>query len=125
METLKKENAKTRLEDALEFLESAKDNLEQGRFKASVDHSITGCTAANDSFTITHLEKIANMSHYEAIGLHREAAKKFSEDKVKILRELLNERHKITYRPVKTGKQEAEANLKKAVDFITWVKEKT
>jgi len=123
MQPIQKGNAKTRLEDALEFIESAKENLREKRFKASIDHSITSCIAANDAFTISHLEKIANISHYEALDLHRDAAKKFGENKLHILRLLLNERHRITYRPVKTNKHESELNLKRAVDFITWVKE--
>lgn len=123
MQSIKKENAKTRLEDAFEFIESAKENLKERRFKASTDHSITSCIAANDAFTINHLEQIANISHYEALDLHRDAAKKFGENKVQILRLLLNERHRITYRPVKTNEREAELNLKRAIDFIAWVKE--
>lgn len=123
MQSIKKENARIRLEDAFEFIESAKDNLKNKRFKASIDHSITSCIAANDSFTINHLEKIANISHYEALDLHRDAAKKIGKNKVHILRALLNERHRITYRPVKTNKQQAELNLKKAIDFVTWIKE--
>ncbi len=123
MQSIQKENAKIRLEDAFEFIESAKENLKEKRFKAGIDHSITGCTAANDAFTINHLEKIANISHYEALDLHRDAAKKFGENKVHVLRLLLNERHRITYRPIKTNKPEAELNLKRAIDFVTWVKE--
>lgn len=123
MQAIEKENAKIRLEDTLEFIESAKDNLKKRRFKASIDHSITSCIAANDAFTITHLEKIANLSHYEALDLHRDAARKFGENKVHILRMLLNERHRITYRPIKANKHKAEINLKKAIDFITWIKE--
>lgn len=123
MQLIKKENAKIRLEDAFEFIESAKENLKNKRFKASIDHSITSCIAANDTFTINHLEKIANLSHYEALDLHRDAAKKIGENKVHILRFLLNERHRITYRPIKANKQQAELNLKKAIDFIVWVKE--
>lgn len=123
MQPIKKENAKIRLEDAFEFVASAKENLNKKRFKASIDHSITSCIAANDAFTINHLEKIANISHYEALDLHRDAAKKFDKNKVHVLRLLLNERHRITYRPVRTNKHEAEVNLKRAIDFVTWIKE--
>jgi len=124
MQKIKKVNASIRIDDSLEFLESAKDNLKEKRFKASIDHSITSCIAANDAFTITHLERIANISHYEALDLHRTAAKKFGQNKVNNLRQLLNERHKLTYRPVKAGKQEAEKNLKRAIEFVSWIKEK-
>lgn len=123
MQSIQKGTAKTRLEDAFEFLESAKGNLNEKRFKASIDHSIASCIAANDAFTISHLEKIANISHYEALDLHRDAAKKFRENKVHILRLLLNERHRITYRPIKTNEHEAKSNLKRAIDFVTWIKE--
>lgn len=125
MEIIKRENAKLRLEDALEFIESAKDSLKKERFKASIDHSITGCIAANDAFTISHLEQIASKSNYEALDLHREASKKFGENKISILRFLLNERHKMTYRPIKATKNQANSDLKKAIDFVSWIKEHT
>ena len=123
MQFEKRENAKIRLEDALEFIESSKNNLKNNRFKASIDHSITACIAANDSFTIQHIEKIANMSHYEALDLHKEASKKFEENQTDILRKLLNERHKMTYRPIKAKKSDAELNLKDAIIFVSWIKE--
>ncbi|MDD5133500.1 MAG: HEPN domain-containing protein [Candidatus Nanoarchaeia archaeon] len=123
MQSEKKENAKIRLEDAFEFIESAKSNMNENRFKASIDHSITACIAANDAFTIHHLEKIASMSHYEALDLHREAANKFKEEKTDLLRKLLNERHKMTYRPVKVKKQDSEDNFKNAIMFVNWIKE--
>lgn len=123
MQFERKENAKIRLKDALEFIESSKDNLRNNRFKASIDHSITACIAANDAFTINHLEKIANISHYEALDLHKEASQKFNENKTTILRKLLNERHKMTYRPVKANKDMSETNLKNAIIFIEWIKE--
>ncbi|MBS3163713.1 hypothetical protein J4427_03440 [Candidatus Woesearchaeota archaeon] len=123
MQFEKKENARIRLEDSTEFIESSKANLKDNRFKASIDHSIASCIAANDAFTIQHLEKIASMSHYEAIDLHKEASKKFKEDKSEILRTLLNERHKMTYRPVKATKEIAELDLTNAINFIEWIKE--
>ncbi|MBU0930080.1 MAG: HEPN domain-containing protein [Nanoarchaeota archaeon] len=123
MQFEKRENAKIRLEDAIEFIESSKDNLKFNRFKASIDHSITACIAANDAFTIQHLEKIASMSHYEALDLHKEACNKFKEDRTSILRKLLNERHRMTYRPVKATKEMSEDNLKDALIFINWIKE--
>ncbi len=119
----KKENAEIRLEDSYEFIASAKDNLSKERFKASIDHSVDACIAANDAFTIKHLEKIASKSHYEAIDLHRDVSKKFGEDKCNLLRFLLNTRHTFTYRAVKADKKQAEENFKKSVEFISWVKE--
>ena len=117
------ESSKLRIQDSVEFIESAKDNLKNGRFKAAIDHAIDGCIAANDAFTIRHLGKKASLSHYEALDLHREASKKFSTNQLDNLRFLLNERHRITYRAIKATKEQAEINIKKAINFISWIKE--
>ena len=123
MQKISKENSSIRIEDSLEFLDSAKDNLLKSRFKATIDHSITACIAANDAFTISLLGKIANMSHYEAIDLHQDAALSLKENKKILLKELLNERHKITYRPIKATECMAKLNLKKANEFIAWIRQ--
>lgn len=119
----KRENSKLRMQDSAEFIESAKDNLEKKRFKAAIDHAIDGCIAANDAFTIRHLGKKASLSHYEALDLHKEASKKFSANQLDNLRFLLNERHRITYRAIRATKEQAEINIKKGIDFSSWIKE--
>lgn len=122
MQELSKENFPLRIKDSLEFLESAKENFSNNRFKASMDHSITACIAANDSFTILHLGKVANLSHYEAIDLHRIASKSCGENRETALRRLLDERHKITYTTKIATKEQAERSLINAEEFISWIK---
>jgi len=119
----KRENSKLRMQDSAEFIDSAKDNLKKERFKAAVDHAIDGCIAANDAFTIQHLGKKASISHYEALDLHREASKKFDSSQTNNLRFLLDERHKLTYRAIKATKEQAETDIKKAIDVISWIAE--
>lgn len=122
MQESSKKNSPLRIKDSSEFFESAKENFSNNRFKASIDHSITACIAANDSFTISHLGIVANMSHYEAIDLYRAAAKSFKENRETALRRLLDERHKITYTTKIATKEQAEESLINAEKFISWIK---
>lgn len=122
MQESSKENSPLRIRDSLEFFESAKENFSNNRFKASIDHSITACIAANDSFTILHLGKVASLSHYEAIDLHRAATKSFKENREISLRRLLDNRHRITYTVKIATKEQAERSLINAEEFIAWIK---
>ena len=119
-----KEKADLRLEDADEFISSSKDNLTLGRFKASLDHSIDAVIAANDAFTIYFLEQVASIDHREAIYLHKLAGQKINENKASEISELLEERHRKTYRTVSVNKDLAELMFKKATRFLFWVKSK-
>lgn len=124
---MKKEDkfkAKIRLSDAEEFIRSAKDNLEKGRYKASLDHSIDAVIAANDAFTIFFIEQIPSTDHKEAISLHKEAGKKINENKASEIALLLEERHRRTYRSVPVANDLAEITLKKSQRFLEWVKSK-
>lgn len=116
--------AEIRLNDAEEFLKSAKDNLEKGRYKASLDHSVDATIAGNDAFTIFFIEEVASADHQEAIRLHKLAGKKISENKVQEIAILLEERHRKSYRCVSVGKSLAEIDLKKASRFLDWVRSK-
>lgn len=124
---MKKEDkfkAKIRLNDAEEFLKSAKDNLEKDRYKASLDHSIDAVIAANDAFTIFFIEQIPSTDHKEAVSLHKEAGKKVNENKANEIALLLEERHRRTYRSMPVTKSLAEITLKKSQRFLEWVKSK-
>ena len=124
---MKKEDkfkSKIRLNDAEEFIRSAKDNLEKERYKASLDHSIDAVIAANDAFTISFIEQIPSTDHKEAISLHKEAGKKIGENKASEIALLLEERHRRTYRSVPVTKNLAEITLKKSQRFLEWVKSK-
>ncbi len=119
-----KSKSNLRLKDAEEFLASSQNNLEVGRFKASLDHAIDCVIAANDAFTIHLIEQVASTDHHEAIALHKLAGQKISDNKADDLAELLEERHRKTYRPVYVNKDLAELMFKKATRFLSWVKEK-
>lgn len=118
-----KENAVQRIKDALEFLESAKDNLDKGRFKASVDNAVDSIIAANDAFTISLIQQIPTSDHQEAVRLHKEAGKKISANQSSTLKQLLDLRHQKTYRPVMVSKATAEETLRKSINFVRWVQE--
>lgn len=119
-----KSKATIRLKDADEFIKSARDNLEKGMYKASLDHSVDSVIAANDAFTIFFIEEVASTDHREAISLHKEAGKKISENKANEIALLLEERHRRGYRCVPVAKDLAEIDLKKAERFLEWVKSK-
>lgn len=119
-----KENSVQRIKDALEFLESAKDNLDKGRFKASVDNAVDAVIAANDAFTISLIQQMPTSDHQEAVRLHKEAGKKISTNLSSILKELLDLRHQKTYRPVIVSKATAEEALRKSISFVRWVQER-
>lgn len=119
-----KTKAILRLKDSEEFLASSKNNLEAERYKASLDHAIDAVIAANDAFTIYFIEQFASMDHREAITLHKLAGQKISENRANDIAELLEERHRKTYRTVSVNKDLAELMLKKATRFLNWVKSK-
>jgi len=120
----RRENAKIRLKDALEFLESAKRNFEEGRHKSALLDSGDAAIAANDALTIFFLEKIASRDHQEAFTLHKEVGRRINEDKLEIFRKLITARHQKGYRVVMVSKTLAEENIKNAVKFVSWVVEK-
>jgi len=119
-----KENAKIRLKDALEFIESAKRNFEEGRYKSALIDSGDAAIAANDAFTIFFLEKVASRDHQEALFLHKEAGKKINENKSDLLQSLLTVRHQKGYRSVVVSKSVAEENINNAIKFVSWVVER-
>ena len=124
MKEERKENAKIRLKDALEFLESAKRNFEEERYKSALLDSGDAAIAANDALTIFFLEKIASRDHQEAFSLHKEVGKRINESKLGILQSLITARHQKGYRVVIISKSLAEENMRNAIKFVNWVVEK-
>ena len=124
MKAESKDKAGIRIKDADEFIASAKENLERGRFKASLDHSVDATIAANDAFTIHFIEQVASADHMEAIKLHKLAGNKISENKASEIALLLEERHRKSYRCVPVTRNLAEITLKKGTRFLDWVKNK-
>jgi len=119
-----KDNAKLRLKDAIEFLESAKRNLEEGRFKSALLDSGDAVIAANDALTIFFLEKVGSRDHQEAIMLHKEVGVLLNENKSDILQNLISERHRKGYRVFVVSKALAETDVRNAFKFVNWVVEK-
>jgi len=124
MKEEKKENARIRLKDALEFLESAKGNIEEERYKSALLDSGDAAIAANDALTIFFLEKIASRDHLEAFSLHKEVGKRINENKLSILQDLITTRHQKGYRVIIVSKTLAEENMRNAIKFVNWVVEK-
>lgn len=118
-----KESAAQRIKDSEEFLSSAKDNLEKNRFKVCVDNAVDAMIAANDAFTISMIEQLATSDHNEAIRLHIEAGKKRNANQSLLLKQMLDLRHKQTYRPVQVSKSTAENALRKSLTFVRWVRD--
>jgi HEPN domain-containing protein len=119
-----KANAKIRLKDAFEFLESAKRNFEEGRYKSALLDSGDAAIAANDALTIFFLEKVASRDHQEAFFLHKEVGKRINENRLSILQSLITARHQKGYRVIIVSKALAEENIKNAIKFVNWVVEK-
>jgi len=119
-----KENAKIRLRDALEFLESAKRNLEEERYKSALLDSGDATIAANDALTIFFLEKVASRDHQEAFSLHKEVGRRINENRLNLLQNLITTRHQKGYRVVTVSKSLSEENMRNAIKFVNWVLEK-
>jgi len=119
-----KDNAKLRLKDAIEFLESARRNLEEGRYKSALLNSGDAAIAANDALTIFLLGKVGSRDHQEAVMLHKEAGIKLNENKSDILQNLIAERHRKGYRVFVVSKSLAETDVRSAFKFVNWIIEK-
>lgn len=119
-----KDRFRQRLSDAGEFLDSAFDNLDKGRFKAALVDAGDSAIAANDAFTIFMLEEKASTDHMEATGLHKKAGQKISENRVSILKGLLDMRHRDGYRSVEVSKRLASKAVGDAEKFLKWVSDK-
>lgn len=119
-----KDNAKLRLKDAIEFLESARRNLEEGRYKSALLNSGDAAIAANDALTIFLLGKVGSRDHQEAVMLHKEAGILMNENKSDILQNLIAERHRKGYRVFVVSKSLAETDVRSAFKFVNWIIEK-
>jgi len=119
-----RDNAKFRLKDAIEFLESAKSNLGEARYKSALLDSGDAAIAANDALTIFLLGKVGSRDHQEALLLHKEAGIILNENKSEILQNLISERHKKGYRVFVVSKALAESDVRNAFKFVNWAVEK-
>jgi HEPN domain-containing protein len=123
MKKEEKRNYEIRLKDALDFLESAGESLERGRYKVTVMNAGDAGIAANDAFTIFLLEQKASSDHREAYKLHKLAGQKINSNKIDSLKFLIEHRHKDGYRSVVVSKKTAEKVFREAIKFVKWVQE--
>ncbi len=123
MISAEKEKAITRLKDAFEFIESAKENLDKSRFKVALMNAGDAVISANDAFTIFILQEVATRDHSEAVILHKKAGNVVNQNKINILSSVLDKRHKFGYRPAEVSKRFAEGMVNDAIKFVKWVVE--
>lgn len=122
MRTENRGNYRQRLNDAAEFMETAKQSLSAGRLKSAVMAAGDAAIAANDAFTIFRLGEKASSDHREAIILHKKAGQNWSENRAELLKRLINQRHSLGYAPVEVSSGLAASLVKDAGKFIEWVK---
>lgn len=119
-----KRNYKIRLYDALDFLEIAKEAFKKNKFKVALMNAGDVAIAANDAFTIYFIEQKASLDHREAFKLHKQAGQKISENKINLLKSLIEHRHTEGYRCTSVSKNLAKEMIDNAIKFVSWVQSK-
>ncbi len=121
-----KREAADYLKQALEFLESAADNLNKSRFNAAGFDATQSIINANDALTIFFLGKRASRDHREAIQFHTDVVRIINDNAGrKIIRDALEMRNTVGYLGTPVSKAGAENLVKEAAKFIGWVKGQT
>ena len=124
MKSEEKRDYRIRLDDALDFLEIAKSAFERDKFKVALMNAGDAAIAANDAFTIYFIEQKASLDHREAFSLHKLAGQKINENKIDLLKSLIEHRHAEGYRCTAVSKNLAKEMIDNAVKFISWVQGK-
>ena len=120
----KSESAKF-LNQADEFMQSADDNMDAGRYNAATFSAVQAMINANDAFTVFFLEKRASADHRECLKLHTDAAGIIQDtSQKKRLKDGVNLRSQAGYTGEWVSKSEAEKALRHAAQFLAWVKKK-
>lgn len=119
-----KKNYKIRLDDALDFLDTAKEAFEKNKFKVCLMNAGDAAIAANDAFTIYFIEQKASLDHREAFKLHTQAGQKINENNINLLKSLIEHRHAEGYRCTTVSKNLAKEMINNAIKFISWVQDK-
>ncbi|MBA3046338.1 MAG: HEPN domain-containing protein [Candidatus Thermoplasmatota archaeon] len=110
---------------AEEFMQSANANMDAGRYNAAVFSAVQAMINANDAFTIYYLEKRASTDHRECLKLHADAAGIIQDTSQKDrLKDAINLRSQAGYMGEWMSKTEAEKTLRRATQFLAWVKKK-
>ncbi len=117
-------NASKFVAQAEEFLESARQNFDAGRYNATSFSAVQSMINANDAFTVYFLEKRASADHRECLKLHVDAAKNISDGSQKTkLKDAINQRSQAGYMADSISKTKAEKLLRHAAQFLIWVKD--
>ncbi|MCJ7816688.1 MAG: HEPN domain-containing protein [Candidatus Aenigmarchaeota archaeon] len=120
---LNKEEAKSYLKKAEEFLEESKDAIIKSRFNAAGFNAIQSVINANDALTIYISGIRASKDHREAIKTHIETIRTINDSYGKqILINALEKRSEVGYSGKDVSKAVAEKLLKDAINFLEWVK---
>ena len=113
------------INQAEEFLASAKQSLEQSRYNATTFNAVQSMINANDALTVHFLEKRASTDHREGLKLHADVVKQISDASQRIkLKNAFELRSRAGYLGDPMSKTEAEKTLRHASQFLTWVKQR-
>lgn len=111
------------LKQAEEFLDSARDNLNAGRFNASGFNATQSIINANDALTIYFLGRRASKDHREAVKLHVDVVREINDSSCRnIIKKALDMRSTVGYLGTSTSSKNAENLVRQASKFIEWVK---
>ncbi len=117
---------KVGLAQSEEFLESAKQNLDEVRFNAAGFNAVQAMINANDCLTIHFLEKRASKDHREALKLLADVVKIINDGSQRVkLKEAIEMRSNAGYLGEGLSKNKAQRLVTISVQFHYWVKDKT
>ena len=118
-----KKEALNYLKQAEEFLDSARDNLNAGRFNVAGFNATQSIINANDALTIYFLGRRASKDHREAIKLHVDVVREINDSSCRnIIKTALDMRSTVGYMGLSTSRKNAENLIRLASKFIEWVK---
>ena len=125
MKEIHKSESKWYLQQAEEFLESAKNSFTQDLLNASGFNAIQSMINANDALCIQILGRRASTDHREAIKLHIDVINSIHDASMKKrFMRALELRSEVGYLGKPISKNTAEKLLKNAIVFNEWVKTK-
>ena len=120
---IRKTEAGGYLGQASEFLESAIDSMNKGRFNAAGFDATQSIINANDALTIHFLGMRASADHREAVRLHVDVVKIISDSSCRgTLKNALDLRSAAGYLGKPVTKGEADGLIRDAARFLEWTK---
>ena len=120
---MRKTEAGGYLAQADEFLESAIDNMNKGRFNAAGFDATQSIINANDALTIHFLGMRASADHREAVRLHVDVIRVISDSSCRsILKNALDLRSTVGYLGKPVSKAEADSLIRDAARLLEWTR---